>query len=321
MYSHKALYFIPWLFFAAMECKIIGYPQSMAVMVGETARITCHSDMDEPVEFVSWRPGQSEYRNIQLIYESGILANHLQSRVSVERDLGLHVLVIRNVTFNDAATYRCRDEGGIGERAVAQLIVVDPNVTCTSNIRAGGMVAGNVPVSPESDYIIMSCVVKYTGNVSPIINFKRNGTRITNPIIQNWFNYGQNHTRVLLKTVARDSDEGINFEYYVTMPTNIITSDSITALRNTVSTVHVLYLSALNITRPSVTCPIETNMNETNCIYKHIYYRINIANQTNLSFTYACVTRCKIDNKTCIVSSPQIRVRDFNNDAIVLPSV
>jgi hypothetical protein len=299
--------------------KIVTPPQSIAALVGESVRITCESDIiNEPVEFVSWRPGGSESKNIRLIYEIRILAERLRSRMSVERNGGIFTLVIRSVGLDDGGTYRCVDDGGIGQRAVAQLIVIDPSVTCFHNIRAEGVIADDVTnCLHEPDYLEMSCSVRYDGNVFPIVNWRHSGKAVENVVVEK----RSGIVKFTAKTTVSISDEGTTFDYDVSMPGNILLGNGVAALRNATPSIRVLYLTASKITRddPKLPCPIKTNFNLANCASTHAYTR-NDETLTSYALDYVCVSRCTVANKTCTVSSQVLSVKGRDDTVVVDPS-
>jgi len=301
--------------------KIITPPQSIAALVGESVRINCESNINEPAEFISWRPGKPETTGIQLIYESGILAEHLRSRMSVERNGGISALVIRSVGLDDGGTYRCIDEGGIGQRAVAELIVIDPSVTCFHNIRAEGVIADDATnCLHEPDYLEMSCSVRYDGNVFPIVNWRHSGKAVENVVVEK----RPGIVKFTAKTTVSISDEGTTFDYDVSMPGNILLGNGVAALRNATPSIHVLYMTASKITRddPKLPCPIKTNFNLANCASTHAYTKIvrNDETLTSYALDYVCVSRCTVANKTCTVSSQVLSVKGRDDTVVVDPN-
>lgn len=99
-------------------------PVNSLVVVGNTVRINCSTDSNQPVY---WARTLAQSNEQQWLYYGGdgFDSNNADGRFRIDEDksTGRYDLVIDGVGRKDAGQYVCVDESGIGETATAELVV------------------------------------------------------------------------------------------------------------------------------------------------------------------------------------------------------
>ena len=87
----------------------------------DTIELSCNTNLNYAVnwEFVSH--GSTRY---SWIYLNSLMTQIHEGRYQIKVDNGSYRLIIESVDWSYAGRYRCTDEAGLGESAVAQLTVI-----------------------------------------------------------------------------------------------------------------------------------------------------------------------------------------------------
>jgi len=153
----------------------------MFVVNGQSSvQLNCTSDIPLP-DLVDWhyRPaGQIGFDNI--VHIRYLIDKHTASKKFefLPTIDGVQNLIIRNVTFSDAGTYRCWDDGGLGtaKYALAELVVVGEHLECTHNISDDIVIGGDVcGLRLKADVVNCTCSIKYKGTIAPTFRWKHSG--------------------------------------------------------------------------------------------------------------------------------------------------
>jgi len=153
----------------------------MFVVNGQSSvQLNCTSDIPLP-DLVDWhfRPaGHIVFDNI--VHMRFLIDKYIESKkFEFLRTIdGVQNLIIRNVTFSDAGTYRCWDDGGLGtaDYALAELVVVGEHLECTHNISDDFMIGGDIcNLGLKADVVNYTCSVVYKGTVAPTFRWKHGG--------------------------------------------------------------------------------------------------------------------------------------------------
>lgn len=160
------LTFIP--FYKKANCYITAGPTDTEVLVNRSAYLNCSTSiLSQEVTWYRYRVGDPYRRHD--VYDAGVIDRSYRDRFYIDGDKtnGVFNLVIRRVLLDDAGKYECQDDGGIGDKRSAELVVLDDNgPVCQSNIPAEGLMGPN-DCGFEPTTIELSCVVKFHGNSAP----------------------------------------------------------------------------------------------------------------------------------------------------------
>jgi len=83
-------------------------------MVGQTVKFPCYTELDKDVDWA--RLATEKSRKVDIYLGNLGLQDALDLRFIALNKSQSHTLVIYNVTVNDSATYRCVEDGGLGNR-------------------------------------------------------------------------------------------------------------------------------------------------------------------------------------------------------------
>lgn len=88
-------------------------PVNTVVALGETVQLPCKTDLPDAVEWHHQPVQATRWRSVFSVV--GEIGHEYQPRFNVTpTDQGHMDLTIRDVTFEDAGSYQCIDEGGLG---------------------------------------------------------------------------------------------------------------------------------------------------------------------------------------------------------------
>jgi len=157
-------------------------PADILVVNGQMmVQLNCTSDIQLPV-LVDWhfKPAGSHTRWDNIVHIRYLIDKYTESKKIefLPTIDGVQNLIIRNVTFSDAGTYRCWDDGGLGtaEYALAELVVVETRMKCTHNISDDFAIGGDIcGLGLRADVVNCTCSIIYKGTVAPTFRWKYDG--------------------------------------------------------------------------------------------------------------------------------------------------
>lgn len=104
-------------------------PYDTTLMKGENTRLSCTTALKETVDWMFKPFSSTNQERSRYIVQGGRVVHYLQSRISIlDGTDGRFDLLILNTELSDAGTYFCIDEGGMGEKASAQLTVIGESI-------------------------------------------------------------------------------------------------------------------------------------------------------------------------------------------------
>jgi hypothetical protein len=156
------------LSYKTANCAITVIPTDTEVMVNQPTYLNCSTTITtQEVAWYRYRVGDPYRRHD--VYDAGIIDKNYRDRFYIDGDKtkGVYNLVITRVLEEDAGKYECQDNGGIGDKRSAELVVLDSNgPVCQLNTPAEAIVGPN-DCNIEPTTLEFSCGVKFHGNIPP----------------------------------------------------------------------------------------------------------------------------------------------------------
>lgn len=129
-------------------------PRNTVVRRGERAQLICQTNVSTAAS-LSWKFTSVDGEKQKFIYnENGLNPDYRRRNVRVERSssTGVYQLLFDAVQLDDAGTYTCQDDGGIGEPRAAWMAVLDGEPECAEPVTSSGvtMVTCNMAVNASN---------------------------------------------------------------------------------------------------------------------------------------------------------------------------
>lgn len=160
-----------WTLFFKGNSVIIVSPNDTEVRVGDSTYLNCSiSDASATATWYHYPVGKTSR---EIVFLRNRVRGPYDKRFRAEMDssTGSFNLVISKANLEDAGKYVCED-GESADPKVAQVIVLEGDPTCQSNINASGFIGPN-DCGLQQDIISMSCSVNFKGNVPPKLQWMR----------------------------------------------------------------------------------------------------------------------------------------------------
>jgi hypothetical protein len=156
------------LFVTTVFSSILEPPQNDAVPLGSNIVLRCR--VSSTTTRVQWFEYATNPSGAQISDGDLILSGHPNSdRYSLNRSPpDVYDLQIAATVAGDGGSYKCVEMGETTASAYAQLVMIDGEPICTTNIPESGFYTGYVR---EDQYYTVDCLVNYRGNVAPIMTW------------------------------------------------------------------------------------------------------------------------------------------------------
>jgi len=148
---------------------IILGPQNTAVDLSQpdvTTELECEASDPRPITRVAWNEYITNTNGAPISDNEVTLSGHPNSaRYSINWDgNAVYNLVINPTLLEDGGTYRCIDINDASNPMYAQVITIEGEPNCTTNIPVTGLVM-------EFQYYTYECIIGYRGNVAPTMTW------------------------------------------------------------------------------------------------------------------------------------------------------
>lgn len=285
-------------------CNIINPPKDTNAVVGQTVRINCKTSESYSINWDHIPVGSKAAREI---YLSRTIVTPYNRRFSVvgDQNKGEYDLLISSVQLEDAGKLWCTDKAGHGERKEVELVVLVSAPQCQSNIDPDGVI-GNNDCAIEPDDLEFSCNVRYSGNIPPVLVWKKAGNDIIKPKM---VTIDRLPGQVMYTAVftANLQMNGLSYIFQINQSKLSWTSD----------VVNVLYafntVSASNITQTNLETCLANSSSSQSCLYTWVRISpttgisetlaIGRAFYPEISGKYICVANCSLRHHICTVQS------------------
>lgn len=293
MYSFKA------------QASFVVKPVDTEVRIGESTHLDCTTS-DGSSE-LRWTHFQSYGDGVhRLVYAFGFLQEPYNKSFQIEKNsAGAVKLVINNVALKDAGVYICQDAKGLGQPASAQLIVLESDPVCDTNISPSGIIGYN-PCKIVQETVELTCGVKFSGNVPPDLQLSIVKNNRSFPIDAPSSPCKVSDSRITCKyTTNADLDsEGMSFTCQSKRSRRAQYQCSTTEVR-----ILYAYANKVLIKRTigdAVTC--SANTSSLDCNYRWVWFdgvhELEVSENNSLNVNKVgwnrCVANCKMRDHQCI---------------------
>lgn len=293
-----------WILIVGGNSKITAKPVDTEVKVGDSTYFNC--SISDPSADISWfhHPVGKRTDHHQYVYTAGQLISPYDRRFRIDKQIsaGSFNLVLLNAQLSDAGLYVCQN-GGANSAVYAELIVIEADPTCATNIGNSELIGPNSCRLQET-VVQLNCSISYKGNVPPQWNIANVKGGIVSPVPQSSCFAGDGRVTC---NYAEYSEIGMHGSYFV-CHTN---RSGITRYNCKTEVVKIHYAlgernPAQKIIGDIVTCPLNTS--STDCSYRWIWSDGN-AEETTMSENkpleiaktgwYRCQVSCPFAQSPC----------------------
>jgi len=241
------------------------------------------------------------YHDDKYIYNGHGILEPYNGRFEIDRSssIGSHNLVVHSVEPTDAGEYICIDDDGSGTRLSAQLITLDNDPDCQSNIQPDGVIGQNIFNIPP-DEVQLTCTVTYHGNIPLQIEWKKVGD---NSSIEDIVTSTVRSTNRIIYTLKLKGDISLDNSSYVCQTTRS-TQNQYKCTSEIIKVLHFVEGNTReqNVVRgDKITCIASNSTFSCSSQWYHGNYTCPLSCDetitTHLLGEYLCMVRCIVRGK------------------------